>query len=39
MGDNREDSADSRRFGPVLQSDLVGRAVVLIWPFDNVGGL
>jgi signal peptidase I len=39
MGDNREDSADSRRFGPVPQADLVGRAVVLIWPFDNVGGL
>jgi len=39
MGDNREDSADSRTFGPIKESDLVGRAVVLIWPFDSAGGL
>jgi signal peptidase I len=39
MGDNREDSADSRTFGPIRESDLVGRAVVLIWPFDNAGSL
>jgi signal peptidase I len=39
MGDNREGSLDSRRFGQVPQDDLVGRAVVLLWPFDSVGGL
>ena len=39
MGDNREDSQDSRKFGPVPESTLVGRAVVLIWPFGNVSGL
>jgi signal peptidase I len=39
MGDNREDSLDSRRFGQVPEDDLVGRAVVLLWPFDSVGGL
>jgi signal peptidase I len=39
MGDNREGSLDSRRFGQVPEDDLVGRAVVLLWPFDNVGGL
>ena len=39
MGDNREDSQDSRKFGPVDQDVLVGRAMVLIWPFDHVGKL
>jgi signal peptidase I len=39
MGDNRENSEDSRRFGPVPKETFVGRAVVLIWPFGNVGGL
>jgi signal peptidase I len=39
MGDNREGSLDSRRFGQVPEADLVGRAVVLLWPFDSVGGL
>jgi signal peptidase I len=39
MGDNRGDSLDSRRFGQIPESDLVGRAVVLLWPFDSVGGL
>jgi signal peptidase I len=32
MGDNREDSSDSRVFGPIPQSSLVGRAVGTIWP-------
>jgi signal peptidase I len=39
MGDNREDSADSRKFGLVPTETLVGRAVVLIWPFGNVSRL
>jgi signal peptidase I len=39
MGDNREDSQDSRKFGPVDEEVLVGRAMVLIWPFDHVGKL
>ena len=39
MGDNRENSADSRRFGPIPEGDLVGRAVVLVWPFTSVSGL
>lgn len=32
LGDNRPSSADSRRFGPVSQDDLVGRAFVVFWP-------
>jgi signal peptidase I len=39
MGDNREDSADSRSFGQVPRSALVGRAVVTIWPVRHSGGL
>ncbi len=32
MGDNREDSADSRVFGAIPERTLVGRAVWRIWP-------
>lgn len=39
MGDNRQFSFDSRRFGPVPLDDLVGRAFVIIWPLENFGGL
>jgi signal peptidase I len=39
MGDNREDSADSRVFGQVPESALVGRAVMRIWPAGHLGGL
>ncbi len=35
MGDNRGSSFDSRRFGPIERSSVVGRAVVKVWP---VGG-
>jgi signal peptidase I len=38
MGDNREDSADSRVFGQVPRSTLVGRAALTVWPFTHVGG-
>jgi signal peptidase I len=38
MGDNREDSADSRVFGPVPRSALVGRAVLTVWPVTHIGG-
>lgn len=39
MGDNRQFSFDSRRFGPISQESLVGRAFVVIWPLDRFGGL
>ena len=34
MGDNRPQSFDSRMFGPIEQSLVVGRAFVIIWPFN-----
>ena len=32
LGDNRSNSVDSRRFGPVPSSTLDGRAVMVVWP-------
>ncbi|MFN2389289.1 MAG: signal peptidase I [Actinomycetota bacterium] len=39
MGDNRNDSEDSRILGPVDEDKIVGRAFVVIWPFGNYRGL
>ena len=33
LGDNRFFSFDSRRFGPILINDIIGRAVFRAWPF------
>lgn len=38
MGDNRDASFDSRRFGPIPLDDLVGEAFVTIWPISHLGG-
>lgn len=32
MGDNRDNSQDSRRFGPIPVEGIIGRAFVRIWP-------
>jgi signal peptidase I len=39
MGDNRTDSEDSRFFGPIPKSLIVGRAVAVIWPLGHSKGL
>jgi signal peptidase I len=39
MGDNRTNSQDSRAFGVIRESDVVGRAFVRIWPFTHTGWL
>jgi signal peptidase I len=39
MGDNRGNSQDSRVFGPINRSDVVGRAFVRIWPLNHTGWL
>ncbi len=39
MGDNRNSSLDSRRFGAVPVSEIIGEAVLRIWPIDRFGTL
>jgi signal peptidase I len=36
MGDNRTSSADSRAWGPVRRSQLIGRVFVTYWPLDRL---
>jgi signal peptidase I len=35
MGDHRDDSNDSRIYGPVPVKDVVGRAFIVIWPIGD----
>jgi signal peptidase I len=37
MGDNRDNSGDSRRFGAIPKDAVVGRAFVRIWPLSALG--
>ena len=37
MGDNRNDSKDSRSIGCVPEDELMGKAVFRIYPFDKIG--
>ena len=39
MGDNRTNSADSRRFGVVPIDSIVGRAVARVWPPGRIAFL
>lgn len=39
MGDNRQFSVDSRRFGPVDDDTVVGRAFLKVWPLGDIGFL
>ena len=39
MGDNRDDSIDSRSFGTIPESEVVGRAFVVMWPPTRWAGL
>jgi signal peptidase I len=37
LGDNRRNSSDSRIFGPVDVDDIIGKAWLTYWPFDDLG--
>ena len=37
MGDNRQGSRDSTKFGPIGEDSIVGRAFVKIWPLSDLG--
>ena len=39
MGDNHPDSCDSRYWGTVPRSDIIGKAFVRIWPLSRIGFL
>jgi signal peptidase I len=39
MGDNRTESSDSRVFGPIKRSTIIGRAFFRMWPFTHLGFL
>ncbi len=36
MGDNRGNSKDSRVFGPIAKSLIVGRAFIRVWPLSKI---
>jgi signal peptidase I len=39
MGDNRGNSSDSRAFGPIRKSTVVGRTVLRVWPLGSASFL
>ena len=39
MGDNRDVSYDSRSFGPIKRSSILGKAEAVLWPVDRISTL
>ena len=39
LGDNRANSEDSRFFGTIARSSVIGRAVLRVWPLDKLAFL
>lgn len=37
LGDNRTDSMDSRDFGLIKESDIIGKTSIRIWPLNKIG--
>ena len=36
MGDNRDSSFDSRKFGPIVRENIIGKVILRAWPFDSL---
>ena len=36
LGDNRQFSFDSRRFGPIVKENIIGKVAIRMWPFDSL---
>ncbi len=36
VGDNRDDSTDSRSFGAIKKSNITGKAILRIWPLNKI---
>ena len=36
MGDNRTDSGDSREFGPVSHTLIIGETFFIYWPLNRI---
>jgi signal peptidase I len=36
LGDNRDNSLDSRSFGPISAHDIVGKLIIRVWPVGNM---
>ena len=39
LGDNRDNSRDGRYFGPVRLTKVLGKGVVIFWPFGRAGSI
>lgn len=39
MGDNRNNSLDSRQLGPIPKDEIIGGAVFRFWPLNSIGGV
>jgi len=39
MGDNRNHSSDSRRWGPLPQQNIIGRVLIVVFPFSDFGDI
>ena len=39
LGDNRDNSNDGRSFGPVKISRVLGKGMIIYWPFFRIGGI